>query len=137
MDHPSSGSESSSTYSLSRASSPEAKIPRTVTFIRLDDTFKTAFESLIRRWQSGIQTQADRRLLQNSLFSIADYHSLTDTLNLRHGIEFVGNKIVLYEAATAVSEYMGGVCDDWIINAYGSRHLYKLRSASMLILDHS
>ena len=104
--------------------------PLPATFTRVDGQFKKTFESLIHRWQQGKQTDGDKRMLEQCLFSFSDYNELTDDFNLRHGVELVNNRIILNEAASEVHEYMGGVCDDWITNVYGQQHLFKLRSAS-------
>jgi len=135
-DYRSSASDSSSVYSYSspsasRAASPEQILRAlpTQTITRLDDKVIKSFESLLCRWRRGEQTNEDKAMLQQWTLSFSDYTNLTDQFNVSHGIELKHNKIILYETASEVPEFLGGVFDDWVVSVYG-QHLVKLRSAS-------
>lgn len=96
----------------------------------IDPTFRRRVADILEKWRDRQTVAAHQAYLHSVVLSVGDYLDITDEHNLGHGVELQNNRIVLYECATAVHEYVGGEFDDCVMNTYGKTNLRKLRSTS-------
>jgi len=85
--------------------------------------------SILGRWKQGQLTKTDLDFLQATPLSNAQYETLSDKFRFRHGVELIGNRILLTEVPGTVHEAVNGLFVRTIDRTYGDS-LFPLGSAS-------
>ena len=96
----------------------------------IDPAFRSKFHRILEKWRKRELAVADQKYLGSVTLSADDYLDITDEYNVRHGVELQNNRIVLYECAADLHEYLGGYFDDKVMDTYGRANLIKKRSAN-------
>ena len=106
--------------------------------IAADPNFDARFESIVQRWYMNGLTQEDRTYLSTTRVTVDEFDELTE--QVKHGVELVNYHIELTECTTDVQEYLSGMFDSWIRNAYGHKTSLVLDQhvrISLSITNHS
>ena len=85
--------------------------------------------SILGRWKQGQLTKTDLDFLHATPLSNAQYETLSDKFRFRHGVELIGNRIVLTEVPGTVHEAVNRLFERSIDRTYGDS-LFPLGSAS-------
>ena len=95
--------------------------------VAADTSFDARFESIVQRWYMNGLTRADREYLSTTRVAVDEFDEITE--QVKHGVELVNYHIELTECSTDVQEYLSGMFDSWIRNAYGQQDIACIRSA--------
>lgn len=120
-------------HSRSSSTAPTPPPTRQITNITSMDILTDRLAPILGRWKKAQLTKTDLNFLHATPLNQAQYEILSNTFKFRHGVELIGNRIVLTEFPGTVHDVVKRLFERNIDRTYGDS-LLPLGSASKSIL---